>query len=182
MTAAGAIAVTVEWQLDDGTRWSMGQCGCQPAILLCGSYAALVHESDVLRPVRCPRSFRHLDEHVRLYVGTGADRAWRTCADVVCGAGLVEPFAAVRLVPRLVRETGCLVAGVRLASGGCLVLSRDGRCLVAAGAELTPREHGWVASLWHAWAGAGVQADAGGSRRLLIRSSSRRVSLGLMEA
>lgn len=182
MTAAGAMAVTVEWQLDSSIRCTTAQCGCRPASLHCGRYEVLVHESDVLRPVRCPRSFRHLDEHVRLYVGAGADRVWRTCADVVCGEGLVEPEAAARLVPRLVRETGCLVAGVRLASGGCLVLSRDGRCVMAAGAVLTPREHGWVASVWHAWAAAGVQTGAGGSRRLLIRSRSRRVSLGLMEA
>lgn len=182
MTAAGMTAVTVEWGAAGTCDQPAAECGCRPAVLAVADRLALVHETDAERPVRCPGAARGADEHLRAGLEACADRTWRGCADVLCGSGRLTAPAALRLVRHLLREhSGCLLAGVRLVGGGCVAVSRNGRCLLARGPVLEPGELGWVASLLHAWVASGVQLPPGGPSRLLIRSRNRLVSLGLME-
>lgn len=191
MTAAGVVAVTVEWGRARPADGAVSRCGCRPVLLaawpsaaLAGGaagYVALVHETDPVRPVRCPSSLPRADEHLRAGPEC-VDPGWRGCADVLCSDAVLPGPAALRAVRRALREhPGCLLGGVRLRGGGCVALSRDGRCLLARGSVLTTREHGGIASLLHGWVASGVQLPGGGRSRLLIRSRSRRVSLGLTE-
>ncbi len=182
MTAAGMTAVTVEWRATGARDQPAADCGCHPAVLAVADRLALVHETDAELPVRCPGPAPGSDEHLRAGLEACADRSWRGCADVLCGGRRLTAPEALRLARHLLWEhSGCLLAGVRLVGGGCVALSRNGRCLLARGPVLDSGELGWVASLLHGWVASGVQLPPGGPSRLLIRSRSRRVSLGLIE-
>lgn len=183
MTAAGVTAVTVEWEPVGLSARPTGRCDCRPVALLAGPFRGLVHESDAARPGRCATSLASADEHLRGGLEQVADGAWRACADVLYSEGVWEAAVALRLVRwTLEANPGCLLAGARLADGGCVALSRSGRCLRALGPALSVREHGCIVSLLHGWVASGVRLQAECPSRVLIRSRSRSVSLGLIEA
>jgi hypothetical protein len=92
-----------------------------------------------------------LVDHVSVDLDGPADEAWRSCADVLLGAG--EPGLADAL---LRRYPGCLLASVRDEQGGCTAVMRTGvritvTCGNGPGPAITAHAHAQLASLLHDW-------------------------------
>lgn len=181
--ATGATLVAIEWGVSRPLVGPDLTCGrCPGGVVSFGKRTALVHETDVLRPVNCLSPTRIGDEHVRAGLGC-RQRGWLSCADVLCGEGELALGEALYLLRGVLRErSGALLASVRLTGGGCVALPRGSSCLWADGVRLTASEHGWVASVLHGWvAGGGCLSHSRSPSRLVIRSRSRSLSLGLRE-
>ncbi len=180
--APGVLAVTVEWGRRHGRELPRPHCWCGPRVIVAGRLVGLVHHRAPAGPDDCPRSLASADEHVLAAVDGGAAPVWAGCADALYCAGAPEAGGGL-LAHVLARHPGCLLAGVRAPGGGCAAQARDGRRMLVTGPRLTPGETCDVLSLLHGWAARGVQfAEGEGPSRLLMRSSSRWVSLGLMAA
>ena len=180
----GTATVLTEW----GARRPAGpaaRCGCgvpdAVPTLRCGPYLARAHAAPGAGGRSpCPPGLPLVDEHLRVRLDAAADPRWTGCADVLHRDRPPTAGTAAGAAERVLRaHPGCLLASVRVREGGCAAAARDGRRFTLAGPPLTAQEHAWLASFLHGWVVCGIQPAPGGSPRLLIRSRSRAVSLGL---